>query len=267
MNGGRAQTDQPLIQREAAVRQVVGHPSSSSITTCVIADHWLGATYVSELLKCDPSITLLTLDHVVECIECHNRAPLFIIDYGGLRLPFSQCLIALRRNFAAARYLVMGHDRSQEGVMRIVQLGVDGFITYQHVADDLIRAVHAITAGHVWVEARTLTRLLKSNGRGLLSVDQAVTFRESQILELAKGRLTNKEIGSVLGIQESTVKYHLTNIFCKLGVSGRDDLLDNPDPTGCWKRLLQPTQLRGVAADNTAKYGDASYGNLCKTGT
>jgi DNA-binding NarL/FixJ family response regulator len=176
-------------------------------------------------------------------------------------------LIALRRNFAAARYLVVGHDRSQDDVMRMVQLGADGFIPYQHVADNLIRAVHAIAAGQLWVDARTLTRLLKSNGRGVVSINPAVTFRESQILELAKGRLTNKEIGSVLGIQESTVKYHLTNLFAKLRVSSRDDLLENPDPTGCWRRLLQPTHVHTASAESATGYSHALYGKLRKTGS
>ncbi len=243
------------------------HASGPSVTTCVIADHWLGAAYVFELLKCDESIALINFDHVVECSDCQQCAPVFIIDYGGLRLPFSQCLIALRRNFPSARYLVVGHDRSPEDVMRIVQLGVDGFMPYRHVAGELVRAVHAIASGQIWVDSPTLTRLIRARGRGLISVDQAVTFRESQILELAKSRLTNKEIGAVLGIQESTVKYHLTNIFAKLRVCCRDDLLDNPDPTGCWRRLLQVAQSSPAQAKASVKYGHIVCEGDHKTGT
>jgi len=245
----------------------IANVHSSFMTTCVIADHWLGAAYVHELLKCDVAIANVSFDHAVECATCQQRTPMFIIDYGGLRLPFSQCLITLRRRFPAARYLVLGHHRSQEDVMRIVQLGVEGFIAYQDVAAMLVRAVHAIAAGQLWVDPHILTRLLKSNGRVMLPMDhRSVTLRESQILELAKGRLTNKEIGAVLGIQESTVKYHLTNLFTKLRINSRDDLLENPDPTGCWRKLLQSTNTL-VRPSNPDKHSLASNCNSSKTGT
>jgi DNA-binding NarL/FixJ family response regulator len=243
------------------------HPHTSSITTCVIADHWLGAEYVHELLKCDAAIAVVSFDHTVECAACQQRMPMFIIDYGGLRLPFSQCLITLRRKFPSACYLILGHQRPQEDVMRFVQLGVDGFIPYQDVAATLVRAVHAVAAGQLWVDANILTRLLKSHGRGTLPLDhQSVTLRESQILELAKGRLTNKEIGVILGIQESTVKYHLTNLFTKLRINSRDELLENPDPTGCWRKLLQSTSTL-VTPSNPDKRAPASYCQPGKTGT
>ncbi|MGI9316938.1 MAG: response regulator transcription factor, partial [bacterium] len=48
-----------------------------------------------------------------------------------------------------------------------------------------------------------------------------LTSREEQILELIATGLSNKEIGSELGIAEKTVKHYVTNVLQKLQVRNR----------------------------------------------
>ena len=52
----------------------------------------------------------------------------------------------------------------------------------------------------------------------------SLTSREIHILQLAVRRFSNKEIASALRISEWTVKFHMSNIFGKLGVSDRQAL-------------------------------------------
>ena len=209
----------------------------SSLTVCVIADHWLSAEYLTKLLANDGMIALVTFSEILEAGD-GKRAQVFVIDYCGLQVPFSQCMIVLRQKFSGARYLVVGPECAQEDVTRIVQMGADGFISYPHVATMLLRAVHAVAVGQLWLDSNTLRLLLRTKGVTVSSSRHRVTLRESQILELARERLSNKEIAAALGIQESTVKYHLTNIFTKLGVNSRDDLRENPRPKALWNKLL-----------------------------
>jgi DNA-binding CsgD family transcriptional regulator len=49
----------------------------------------------------------------------------------------------------------------------------------------------------------------------------ALSAREIEVLDLAGRGLPSKMIASQLAISESTVKFHLTAIYAKLGVSGR----------------------------------------------
>jgi DNA-binding CsgD family transcriptional regulator len=53
-----------------------------------------------------------------------------------------------------------------------------------------------------------------------------LTKREVQIARLARGRLSNPEIGARLFISPRTVEYHLTKIFAKLGIRSREQLED-----------------------------------------
>lgn len=52
-----------------------------------------------------------------------------------------------------------------------------------------------------------------------------MTGRERQVAALAGTGYTNKDIAQELGITEKTARYHLGNIFEKLGVSNRIELL------------------------------------------
>jgi DNA-binding CsgD family transcriptional regulator len=45
--------------------------------------------------------------------------------------------------------------------------------------------------------------------------------RQREILALVAAGRTSKEIASVLGISESTVNWHLANVFARLGASSR----------------------------------------------
>jgi DNA-binding NarL/FixJ family response regulator len=53
----------------------------------------------------------------------------------------------------------------------------------------------------------------------------AVTEREHEIIGLVGQGLSNKEIAYQLSISDSTVRHHMTNIFDKVGVSNRQNLL------------------------------------------
>jgi DNA-binding NarL/FixJ family response regulator len=50
-----------------------------------------------------------------------------------------------------------------------------------------------------------------------------LTAREREILSLVADGLTNARIGSELWVTEQTVKFHLSNIYRKLGVSNRTE--------------------------------------------
>ena len=53
----------------------------------------------------------------------------------------------------------------------------------------------------------------------------ALSSREDEVVALVAGDHTNKEIAGQLGITVKAVEYHLSRIYAKLGVSGRQQLL------------------------------------------
>lgn len=55
------------------------------------------------------------------------------------------------------------------------------------------------------------------------SYEYKFTNRQKEILELLCSGNTNKKIGSMLGLTESTIRTHLTTIFKMLQVSNRTE--------------------------------------------
>ena len=55
------------------------------------------------------------------------------------------------------------------------------------------------------------------------SLDEALTGREHEVLEMLSRGLPNKLIARRLSISEHTVKFHVSSIYTKLGASSRTD--------------------------------------------
>ncbi len=58
---------------------------------------------------------------------------------------------------------------------------------------------------------------------GAEALVEALTPRETQVLELVADGLGNKAIAVRLGVSDETVKFHLASVFGKLGASNRTD--------------------------------------------
>lgn len=67
---------------------------------------------------------------------------------------------------------------------------------------------------------------IRGTWKDLAEIDlPSLTRRETEVLDLVRMRLTNKEIGAKLFISERTVKFHVSTLLKKIGVDSRMALL------------------------------------------
>jgi NarL family two-component system response regulator LiaR len=110
------------------------------------------------------------------------------------------------------------HEKNM--VEEALQAGATSYLLKNVSADELATAIRAAYSGHSMLAPEATEALIQKSQQGSEAEFQ-LTDREQEILTaLAKG-LTNLEISDQLSISTATVKFHLTNIFTKLGAKNR----------------------------------------------
>ena len=83
-------------------------------------------------------------------------------------------------------------------------------------------------AGERWIDPGATSRLLQPAAPPDTAAQEraaSLTGREREVVRMIASGLRNRDIGERLSISENTVKVHLHNIYEKLGVDGRMELL------------------------------------------
>jgi DNA-binding NarL/FixJ family response regulator len=123
------------------------------------------------------------------------------------------------------RIIVTGAGADDETILKAIAAGAKGYIDEAAPPSDFAMALRIVNQGSVWAPRRVLSTFIErvSTNPGRIFPAGRVTFtdREKEVLELLVAGRSNKEIGSVLGIEERTVKAHVAKLMRKVGVQNR----------------------------------------------
>jgi DNA-binding NarL/FixJ family response regulator len=139
--------------------------------------------------------------------------------------------IAERESQPSTVLLTASLDRAQ--LVRAVRLGVRGVVSKDAPSDVVLKALHSVAEGQYWLGREEVADVVRSllrsvplpNGNTADAEDLPLTPREREVVKTVVEGLSNREIASRLGVSEDTVKHHLTNVYDKLGVSSRVELV------------------------------------------
>jgi len=132
--------------------------------------------------------------------------------------------IAARRLMTRAVLLTAAPEDPE--ISEAVRLGVWGIVLKEMAPSILVQCVLDVCEGRRSLDRFTATRRTGSNDqRPEPLLPEILTPREIAIVrEVSAGRRT-REVAERLGISEGTVKIHLHNIYAKLKVEGRVELV------------------------------------------
>ena len=160
-----------------------------------------------------------TTGDAVELIETHG-ADLLI---AGIEAPSDpQEVIGLVRE-AVARHpdlkvIVLSSSSDARLLADSFDAGVAAFIAHNATPEDIALAIRQTSDPSIHFAPRELPI---STPEVHIEADTSLTDREIETLRLVARGLSNGEVAGSLWVTEQTVKFHLSNIFRKLGVSNR----------------------------------------------
>ncbi|MFQ6019249.1 MAG: response regulator [Dehalococcoidia bacterium] len=152
----------------------------------------------------------------------HRFQPdLVVLD---LEMPFMgglTCLEHIRRQGIPVRVLVLTAFGDGESILAAIEGGADGFALKTDPPTQTVTAIRQVAAGQlVFPQA---ARKWLGERRPPSDASKVLSEREWEVLAIAAEGLSNVQIASKLMVTEHTVKFHLQNIFQKLGVTNRTE--------------------------------------------
>jgi len=166
-----------------------------------------------ELICSSPSD--LETQHTIDLVLLGDRSGQNLFDVMG----------ALKKTRPNLRIIVVGSAMEDEAILNAIAFGAKGYVDAAASPADFIQAIRIVTQGSVWITRRVLSRFIErvnsSPGRSFPTDRVSLTGRETEVLEFLVGGRSNKEIGVALGIEERTVKAHISKLMQKNRVKNR----------------------------------------------
>ena len=117
--------------------------------------------------------------------------------------------------------LLLSEDEGTASRLRTLSLRGWGVVPPDAPSEELGAAVAAVAQGLTVLPKALAERLVDEPAAAVQELSEPLTARESEVLGLLGRGLSNKMIARELHISEHTVKFHISSIYSKLGVSNR----------------------------------------------
>lgn len=209
-----------------------------SIRLVLADDHPLILQGLDQLFRLESDFEVVARclggEEAIEAVRL-QRPDILLLDIRMPGVDGLEVLRALRRESPTTRVVVLTAGLDEREVVEAMHLGVRGVVLKSMAPQLLLRCLRRVHAGERWLERHALEEALDrlvERAAGAAQVSQILTQREVEIVRLATAGLRNAEIGEQLSITEGTVKKHLHNIYQKLGVETRVELVRWADGKG-----------------------------------
>jgi two-component system, NarL family, response regulator DevR len=163
-----------------------------------------------------------------------SGANVLILDSVTARDSIDSFISEVTSQIASLKVILIDMDDDPNFFLQCVRAGALGYLLSDASSAEVVSGVHAVARGEAVCPSRLFIHLFRAfSNRCMLSpssrikLELGLTRRQQQLVPLISQGLTNKEIGSRLGISEQTVKNHVHGIMRRIGVNNRLQVMDH----------------------------------------
>ncbi len=189
----------------------------------IVEDHPLMQMGIKRTLEKFDDIRVVgeasTAKRAMEIVD-YAKPDVIIMD---VKLPDSDGITTMkniRMHYKNAKVLMFSGFDDEYYVVRALESGASGYLLKNVGGTELVDAVRQAADGLNPISPQ-LTGKVIPMARQNTKVSDRLTPREKEVWKLLSNGASNAEISKNLFVSESTVKFHIRNIFHKLGVKNR----------------------------------------------
>ena len=209
--------------------------SADTIDIVIASGHPIFREGLRKLLEAEPGLRIVGEaadgEETVKVVR-QLKPKILLLDLSMPKVTGLEALRELSKLGTQTRTIVLTAAIEKEQVIEVLQLGARGIVLNHSALQLLLKSIRCVSAGQYWVGHESVSDLIQALRRigpdhraSEASRDFGLTSRQKQVIALIVAGYTNKDLARKLDISEHTAKHHLTNIFDKLGVSNRLELV------------------------------------------
>jgi len=135
-----------------------------------------------------------------------------------------EAIQSIRQSCPQTYILVLTNFVEEDRVLAALKAGAHGYILKDATTHDIVQAIRDVYRGKAVLHpsvAYVLLQALQATTETDQAALEAITGREREVLQMVAQGRTNQEIAARLGIDERTVRVHISHILQKLNLDNR----------------------------------------------
>ena len=195
----------------------------------ILDDHELIRVGVASVLHDSPhtvTISAACAEDLFSALEGGTTCDLLLLDILMTGTNGFEVARRMRTEYPDIKIIVLSVDTKEYVITRLMQIGIDGFISKNGPLEEVKLAIDSVAEG-VPFYGRDLAVLVRDivDAQPNKKPSAQLTKRELEIIEACCDGLLGKEISEKFHISLRAVNSHKTNIFNKLGISSSVEMV------------------------------------------
>ncbi|MCL4879442.1 MAG: response regulator transcription factor [Anaerolineae bacterium] len=204
-----------------------------TIRVLIVDDHAVVRAGMRMLLESDPTIEIVGEgENGLEAVQAARdlKPNVVVMDVTMPSMNGVEATRQVKREMPEVAVLAVTIHEGPDYFFQMLQAGASGYVPKRAAPEDLLRAIHVVAEGNVFLEPRVAKDLVSDylnrveQGAEQDSYD-GLTEREREVLTLIAEDRTNQDIANQLEISVKTVERHRENIMNKLNLHTRTELV------------------------------------------